>query len=126
MIWVPVGLIAPGSAFGEDASATQEELAAALAAREAGDSTLFDALPDVNQECSCVPNNINDVTFAGDTILTGYQPPWIEGDEPAWQQNIGYQIAGLIGMAMFAALGFALYQFGRWLVPSAPPDWRTA
>jgi cobalt/nickel transport system permease protein len=126
MIWVPVGLIAPGGAFGEDASATQEEVDAALAAREAGDSTLFDALPDVNQECACVPNNINDVTFAGDTILTGYQPPWIEGDEPAWQQNIGYQIAGLIGMGMFAALGFALYQFGRWLVPSAPPDWRTA
>jgi cobalt/nickel transport system permease protein len=126
MIWVPVGLIAPGGAFGEDASATQEEVDAALAAREAGDSTLFDALPDVNQECACVPNNINDVTFAGDTILTGYQPPWIEGDEPAWQQNIGYQIAGLIAMGMFAALGFALYQFGRWLVPSAPPDWRTA
>ena len=49
-----------------------------------------------------MPNKINDVDFAGNTILTGYQPPWIEGDEPAWQQNVGYQIAGLIGMGMFA------------------------
>jgi cobalt/nickel transport system permease protein len=126
MIWVPVGLIAPGGAFGEDTSATQEEVSAALAARDAGDPSLFDALPDVNQECQCVPNKINNVDFSGKTILTGYQPPWVNGDEPAWQQNVGYQIAGFIGIGMFVGLGFLLYQFGRWLTPGAPPDWRTA
>jgi hypothetical protein len=126
LIWVPVGLIAPGGAFGEDTSATQEEVTAALQAKAAGDNSLFEALPDVNQECSCVPNKINDVDFAGKTILTGYQPPWVEAEDPAWKQNLGYQVAGLAGFAMFAALGFALYQLGRWLVPTAPPDWRTA
>jgi cobalt/nickel transport system permease protein len=126
MIWVPVGLIAPGGAFGEDTSATQAEVDAAVSARNAGDSSLFDALPDVNQECECVPSKINDASFSGNTILTGYQPPWINGEEPAWQQNIGYQVAGLIGIGMFGGLGFLLYQFGRWLTPTAPPDWRTA
>jgi hypothetical protein len=80
----------------------------------------------VNQECACVPNKINDVTFANNTPLAGYEPPWINGTEPAWQQNIGYQIAGLFGIGVFALIGFGLYQFGRWLVPQAPQDWRTA
>ena len=71
MIWVPIGLIAPGGAFGEDVSATPEEVSAALAARDAGDSSLFEALPDVNQECECVPSKINDVTFADHTPLAG-------------------------------------------------------
>jgi hypothetical protein len=126
IIWVPIGLIAPGGAFGEDTSATQEEVTAAVQAKNAGNPALFDALPDVNQECACVPNKINNVNFAGKTLLTGYQPPWVSADDPAWKQNIGYQVAGLAGIGMFAALGLLLYQFGRWLVPSAPPDWRTA
>jgi cobalt/nickel transport system permease protein len=126
LIWVPIGLIAPGGAFGEDATASREEVAAALQAREQGDPTLFDALPDVNKECECVPNNIDDLTYANDAPLTGYQPPWIDGSEPAWQQNIGYQIAGFAGIAALAAIGLVLYQFARWLLPNAPPDWRTA
>jgi hypothetical protein len=124
MIWVPIGLIAPGGAFGEDSSATQEEVTAALEARASGDSSLFDALPDVNQECECVPNNINDVAF--DTPLADYQPPWVHEDDPAWKQNIGYQFAGFAGIGMFLAIGLGLYGFARWLMPSAPPDWRTA
>lgn len=126
IIWVPIGLIAPGGAFGEDASASQEEVDAALAAQAQGDSTLFDALPDVNQECECVPNNINDVTYADSTLLAGYQPPWVDEEDPAWKQNVGYQFAGLAGVGIFAVIGFALWQFARWLMPSAPPDWRTA
>jgi hypothetical protein len=126
MIWVPVGLIAPGGAFGEDTSATQSEVDAAVAARNTGDPSLFEALPDVNRECACVPNKINNVGFAAKTPLAGYQPPWIDGTEPAWQQNIGYQIAGLVGILLLSAVGIGLYQFGRWLVPQAPPDWRTA
>jgi cobalt/nickel transport system permease protein len=126
MIWVPIGLIAPGGAFGEDVSASQAEVTAALNARAAGDPSLFDALPDVNQECECVPTKINDVTFANHTPLAGYQPPWIDGTGPAWQQNVGYQIAGFFGMAVLGLIIWALYQFGRWLVPQAPPDWRAA
>jgi hypothetical protein len=126
IIWAPIGLITPGGAFGEDASASQEEVTAALEARAQGDSSLFDALPDVNKECSCVPNNINDITYANNALLTGYEPPWVDENDPAWQQNLGYQVAAIAGFIMLGALGFGLYQFGRWLSPQAPPDWRTA
>jgi hypothetical protein len=35
-------------------------------------------------------------------------------------------VAAIAGFVMLGALGFGLYQFGRWLSPQAPPDWRTA
>jgi cobalt/nickel transport system permease protein len=126
LIWVPIGLIAPGSAFGEDKSATPAQVQAALRARAQGDSSLYDALPNVNRECDCVPNNINNVTFAGDTPLAGYEPPWVNADDPAWQQNAGYQLAGLGGLALVAIVCAALFALVRWLLPQAPPDWRTA
>ena len=126
MIWVPIGLIAPGGAFGEDESASPAEVSAALEARAQGDSSLFDALPDVNQECECVPNKISDIGFAGDTFFAGYQPPWVNDNDPAWKQNIGYQIAGLAGVGLLAVLGLGMWQFARWLMPGAPPDWRSA
>jgi hypothetical protein len=126
LAWVPIGLIAPGGAFGEDTSATAAEVSAAVAARDAGDPSLFAALPDVNQECACVPNNINDVGFSGDTVLAGYQPPWVNETDAAWKQNVGYQFAGFAGIAVLFVLGFGAYKAARWLVPSAPPDWRTA
>lgn len=126
LIWVPIGLITPGGAFGEDESATPAEVQAALTARANGDSSLYDALPDVNRECDCVPNNMHDVTFASNTPLAGYEPPWVNADDPAWQQNIGYQVAGLGGLAILGILAFALAALVRWLLPQAPPDWRTA
>ena len=126
MIWAPIGLIAPGGAFGEDTSATQAEVTAAVQARANGDSALFDALPDVNKECACVPTKINDVTFAGHTLLSGYQPPWVSSTDPPWQQDLGYQVAGLIGIGVFVFGSFGLLQFARRLAPQAPPDWRTA
>jgi cobalt/nickel transport system permease protein len=126
LIWVPIGLIAPGGAFAEEQSATPAEVSAAVQAKAQGDSSLFDALPDINQECACVPNNINDVGFSGGTVLAGYQPPWVSASDPAWQQNVGYQFAGFAGMAALALVVFAIYRVARWLVPSAPPDWRTA
>jgi cobalt/nickel transport system permease protein len=126
MIWAPIGLIAPGGAFGEDTSATPAEVAAAVQARDAGDATLFDALPDVNKECACVPNKINNVTFANRTLLSGYELPFIGANAPAWKQNVGYQAAGLAGVAALAVVGLALVALVRWLLPEAPPDWRTA
>lgn len=126
MIWVPVGLIGPGGAFAEDTSASQAEVDAALQARSAGDLTLFAALPDINKHCECVPSKISNVTFSSKTPLAGYEPPWVHATDPAWQQNVGYQIAGFAGMGLIGLLILALYQFGRWLVPTAPPDWRTA
>jgi cobalt/nickel transport system permease protein len=126
LIWVPIGLIAPGGAFGEDETATRSEVTAALQAKAAGDSSLFDALPGVNRQCGCVPNNIGDVTYSQGTVLAGYQPPWVKDTDPAWKQNIGYQVAGLAGIGALIVLGFAALRLARWLVPSAPPDWRTA
>jgi cobalt/nickel transport system permease protein len=126
LIWVPVGLIAPGGAFGEDESASQAEVTAALQARAQGDSSLYDALPDVNKECDCVPNKISDIGFAGRTFFAGYQPPWVNGNDPAWKQNVGYQIAGLAGIGVLVVLGLGMWQFARWLMPTAPPDWRSA
>ncbi len=82
MIWVPIGLIAPGGAFGEDRPRRRRRSTAAVQARTRGDPSLFDALPDVNQECACVPNNINEVTFSGNTMLAGYQPPWVKDRRP--------------------------------------------
>jgi cobalt/nickel transport system permease protein len=126
MIWVPIGLIAPGGAFGEDESASRAEVTAALQARAQGDSSLFDALPDVNKECACVPNKISDIGFAGHTILAGYEPPWVNDNDPAWKQNVGYQVAGFAGMGMLVIIGLGMWQFARWLMPGAPPDWRSA
>lgn len=126
VIWVPIGLIAPGGAFAEDQSVTPDELHAALAARSAGDLSLFDALPDVNKTCECVPARINDVTFGQRTAVTGYQPPWLSKDDPAWQQNLGYQFAGLLGMSGLGLVAWIAYRAARWLAPAAPPDWRTA
>lgn len=126
LIWVPIGLIAPGGAFGEDESATAAEVQAALTARANGDSSLYDALPDVNRECDCAPSKMDNVSFSGDTLLAGYEPPWVHEDDPAWQQNIGYQVAGLGGLAILALIGAGLFALVRWLLPQAPPDWRTA
>jgi hypothetical protein len=127
MIWAPIGLIAPGGAFAEEQTATQQEVDAALQAQARGDSALFDALPDINKECKCVPNKIGDITFANNTILSGYEPPWVNPDtDPAWKQNVGYQIAGVLGIGILGVIGYGLWRFGRWMVPSAPPDWRRA
>lgn len=127
VIWVPIGLIAPGGAFAEDQSATPQQVQEALAALQQGDPSKFNALPDVNRRCKCVPTHINDVTYSRHTIFTGYEPPWVNPDkDPAWKQNLGYQIAALFGFALLGVVGFGLWQFGRWLIPRDAPDWRTA
>jgi hypothetical protein len=127
VIWVPVGLIAPGGAFAEDESVTPQELQAALTAKANGDPGLYNALPDVNRHCNCVPNDIGYVKFSKHTPFSGYEPPWVDpSSDPAWKQNLGYQLAGLLGFGLLALVGVGLYQFARWLVPSQAPDWRTA
>ncbi len=126
IIWVPIGLIAPGGAFGEDESASQVEVTAALQARAQGDSSLFDALPDVNRECACVPSKMGDIGFSRHTLLADYEPPWVNDNDPAWKQNVGYQVAGFAGMGMLVIIGLGTWQFARWLMPGAPPDWRSA
>lgn len=126
MIWVPVGLIAPGAAFGEDTSATPVEVQTALTARAHGDNSLFEALPSVNRECACVPNNINDVGYSGKTLLAGYEPPWVKHTDPAWKQDLGYQVAGFAGIGFVVLIGLGLVGIGRAVMPTPPPDWRTA
>ncbi len=112
IIWAPIGLIAPGGAFAEESTASQEEVTAAIQARAAGDPSLFEALPDINQDCECVPTKIEDVTLSNDTLLAGYEPPWVSANDPAWQQNLGYQVAAIAGFAMVGFIGLLLYQFG--------------
>ena len=126
IIWVPIGLIAPGGAFGEDESASQAEVTAALQARAQGDSSLFDALPDVNKQCACVPSKMGDIGFSRHTLLADYEPPWVNDNDPAWKQNVGYQVAGFAGIGMLVIVGLGMWQFARWLMPGAPPDWRSA
>jgi hypothetical protein len=127
VIWVPIGLIAPGGAFAEDESVTQPELQQALDAKAAGDPALYNALPDVNRQCSCVPNKIGDVTYSKHAVFSGYEPPWVDpSTDPAWKQNVGYQIAGVLGFLLLAVAGTAIVRFGSWLLPAGPPDWRTA
>lgn len=126
VIWFPIGLIAPGGAFAEEESVTQAELQAALDARVAGNPALFNALPDVNRQCECVPTGIHDVTYARRTLLAGYRPPWVSETDPAWKQNLGYQFAGLIGLGTVALIGLAAARIARRLAPPPPPDWRTA
>jgi cobalt/nickel transport system permease protein len=126
MIWVPIGLIAPGGAYAEEETATHAQVAAALQSRAQGDSSLFDALPDINRQCACVPNNIDNVTFAGNTWFAAYEPPWVKGTDPAWRQNLGYQVAGLAGIGFVAIVGIALFGMVRVVMPTPPPDWRTA
>jgi cobalt/nickel transport system permease protein len=124
--WAPLGLIAPGGAFGEDVSATQAEVTAALAARAAGNPALFDALPQVNRECECVPKGLAGGSYAQHALLSGYEPPWVSRSDPTWQQNVGYQIAGALGVGILTVVGGGLWLFARWLAPTAPPDWRNA
>lgn len=126
VIWVPIGLIAPGGAFAEDQSVTVQQLQAAIAARDAGDPSAFDALPDVNRTCLCVPSKINDVTFSQRTPFEGYTPAWVRHGAPAWQQNLGYQFAGIAGMAFLGLLVLVIARVVRALAPGAPADWRSA
>ncbi len=126
LIWAPIGLIAPGGAFGEDESASQAEVTVALQARAQGDASLFDALPDVNKECACVPSKIGDIGFSRHALLAGYEPPWVNDNDPAWKQNVGYQVAGFAAMGMLVIIGLGLRELARRLMPGAPPDWRNA
>ena len=126
VIWAPMGLIAPAGAFGEDQSATQAQVSAALAARAAGDRSLYNALPTVNRECDCVPTKLGNVSAGKASPFSGYEPPWVSATDPAWKQNLGYQFAAVIGFGLLAGFLLAVYGAGRWMMPSAPPDWRTA
>jgi hypothetical protein len=73
-----------------------------------------------------VPNNINDVGYSGKTLLAGYEPPWVKHTDPAWKQDLGYQVAGFAGIGFVVLIGLGLVGIGRAVMPTPPPDWRTA
>ena len=80
----------------------------------------------MNQQCECAPNHISDVGFSRSTPLAGYEPPWVKPDDPAWRQNLGYQVAGALGITVLAAIGLAVSRAARAMLPEAAPDWRSA
>jgi hypothetical protein len=67
------------------------------------------------------------VSYSHHAVLNGYEPPWVNAAvDPLWQQNLGYQVAALLGIGVLGAASYGLWQFGKWLIPTDAPDWRTA
>ncbi len=89
-ILAPLGLIAPGFAYGEGSA------------------------QDVQAAFGYIPKGLQDVSSAFSAPLAGYTIPlpFVSGANPAlWQQAVGYEIAGLTGMLM---LGAVFWVVARW------------
>jgi cobalt/nickel transport system permease protein len=87
-ILAPLGLIAPGFAFGE------------------GSTT------DVKAAFGYIPNGLHDLSTIFSAPFTGYNIPlpfFSDAKAALWQQAIGYELAGIIGILM---LGVAIYAIG--------------
>jgi len=87
-ILAPLGLIAPGFAFGE------------------GSTT------DVRAAFGYVPQGLSDLSSIFSAPLAGYQLPlpfFRDANAQLWQQAIGYEVAGIIGILLLGGLvyGFA-------------------
>ena len=90
-ILAPLGLIAPGFAYGE--GSTQE----------------------VHQAFGYVPAGLQTLSSLFTAPLSGYELrlPFLESSRPAlWQQALGYELAGMIGILL---LGLTAYALGRLL-----------
>jgi cobalt/nickel transport system permease protein len=99
----PLGLIAPGFAYGEG---TAEDVKAAF---------------------GYIPQGISDLSSAFSAPLAGYEIPlpWFHGaNAQLWHAAIGYEITGIIGMLICGALvlGIASLVRGRRTDPAEPAD----
>ncbi|MEO8285085.1 MAG: cobalt transporter CbiM [Chloroflexota bacterium] len=86
-IIAPLGLIAPGFAFGEGSA------------------------DDVQAAFGYVPKGIQDMSSFFSAPLASYNIPipfFSDAEAPLWHAAIGYEIAGIVGMLMLGALVFGL------------------
>ncbi len=99
-ILAPLGLIAPGFAYGEGSAA------------------------DVQQAFGYVPEGLRSLSGLFNAPLSGYNLPlpfFADANAPLWHQALGYEVSGIVGILVVGALVFGL----AWLFRgrSAPDVW---
>lgn len=95
-VLTPVGLIAPGFAYGEGSA------------------------DDLQNEFGYVPQGLQHLSGIFSAPLSGYNLPlpfFSDADAPLWHTAIGYEIAGLIGMLL---LGAVVWSVGVLLLRRSP------
>jgi cobalt/nickel transport system permease protein len=101
-VLAPLGLIAPGFAYGE------------------GSAT------DVKRAFGYVPKGLQDLSGVFSAPLAGYNVPlpfFSGADAPLWRTAIGYEVSGLLGILLLGVvmLGLATVLRRRTPAPPAPP-----
>ena len=94
----PLGLIAPGLAYGEGNAA------------------------DVEAAFGYVPSGLRSLSSVFSAPFSGYNLPipfFSEAHAPLWHAAVGYEIAGIIGVLL---VGGAVYAIARALRGAAPAD----
>ena len=97
-VLAPVGLIAPGLAYGE------------------GKAT------DVQAAFGYVPSGLRDLSGVFSAPLSGYDMPlpfFSQANAPLWHAAVGYELSGIVGML---AVGGAVYALARLLRLHAEPE----
>jgi cobalt/nickel transport system permease protein len=95
-VLTPIGLIAPGFAFGEASTG------------------------DLQKQFGYVPQGLQDLSGVFSAPFSGYNLPlpfFSGADAPLWHTALGYEIAGLLGMLVLGAL---LLGFGRLVLRRTP------
>ncbi len=101
-ILAPLGLIAPGFAYGEGSP------------------------DDVKQAFGYIPQGLQDLSGIFSAPLSGYNLPlpfFNDTNTPLWHQAIGYEISGILGILFIGGVIFGLTYLFRWrgaTGPSAP------
>jgi cobalt/nickel transport system permease protein len=100
-IIAPLGLIAPGFAYGEG------------------------SVEDINKAFGYVPQGLKDLSGIFSAPLSGYNlpfPPFNGDNAQLWQQAIGYEIAGIIGILVLGGLVYGLAMLIRRRGPIGDED----
>ncbi len=96
----PLGLIAPGIAYGEGSAA------------------------DVGTAFGYVPRGLRDLSSAFSAPFAGYELPlpFLQGANGAlWRQAVGYEIAGLVGLLLVGGVAWAIVRLLLRRAPAAGP-----
>jgi cobalt/nickel transport protein len=100
-IVAPLGLIAPGFAYGEGSSA------------------------DVEAAFGYIPRGLHDLSAAFSAPFAGYAIPLPflgDADAALWQQAIGYELAGIVGILLMGGAVYAIAWLIRRLGGGTPAD----